>query len=288
MTAAEGWRELKNMLNEAGVSDAGFDARCLLEHAGCAFPLDAAELPPEQWQAAQALAQRRCAREPLQYILGSWPFLDLELKVGPGVLVPRPETEELCQTAAQLMAGEAMPVAADLCSGSGALALGLQSLLPDALVAAVEKEEEAFAYLLQNVAAFGQTHEDVPVAIQADVMEWHRELEDESYDLVVCNPPYVTQEEYGVLEPELYAEPRAALVPQGAQDAQDGLVFYREIPRLYRAKLRRGGWLAFEIGASQGGAVCALLRKNGYSEVHLCKDLSGHDRMALGRRPEAD
>ncbi|MDL2214382.1 peptide chain release factor N(5)-glutamine methyltransferase [Clostridia bacterium OttesenSCG-928-O13] len=285
VTAKQAYQTVKKQLEEAGVEDAGFDARWLLEGAANKSPFDTDELAESQWTALQAMARRRASREPLQYILGTWAFLDLELAVGPGVLVPRPETEEVCLFAAGLLAEEPLPTIVDLCSGSGALALGLQTRLPDAMVAAVEMDEAAYGYLLQNIAAFAQGHAEVPVGVRADVLVWHRQVEDETYDLIICNPPYVTGAEYARLAPEVKAEPKIALVPGGAADENDGLVFYRAIARDYRGKLRDGGALVFEIGAAQGGAVRDILAQNGYEDIEVRQDMAGHDRIAWGRRP---
>lgn len=304
MTSHSAYQEIKGILTGGGVEDAAFEANTLMEAVTghSRFILDNVE--PEDWELLQAMAKRRSKREPLQYLLGQWPFLGIQLKLGPGVLVPRPETEEVCVAAGGLLAAKAelfewpdAPRALDLCSGTGALALGLQSFVPSASVTAVELSGEAFGYLEQNIDAFrlGQAYENVmaegyeelrvPQAIQADALTYYKKCAANGLDVIVCNPPYVTEAEYTGLAPELYFEPKQALVPTGQQQ-DDGLLFYRAIARDYRQTLKPGGWLVFEIGAGQGGAVQAILQQNGYAGIEVRKDLAGHDRIALAQKPQ--
>ncbi len=279
MTAREAYVHVCGLLQDAGVPDAAFDADALIAHVAGASRFILDDLTASQTADLLALAARRARREPLQYILGSWSFLDLELAVGPGVLVPRPETEEVCLAAAGLLEGQEAPAILDLCSGSGALALGLQSRLPKAQVTAVEQSPEAFAYLLRNIEAFAQRRPRAPRAVLADAFAYHGQLPRQSLDLLVCNPPYVTAEEYGQLAPEVLAEPRVALVA-----AQEGLAFYRAISANYRLALRPGGWLVFEIGAGQGAAVCGILAQDGYGDIGLRQDMAGHNRIVLAKK----
>lgn len=275
MRAQDAYLQIRDMLRQAGVEDAGFDASALFAHVVGRPRFFVDEVDGAQWQALLALAQRRAKREPLQYILGRWPFLDLELAVGPGVLAPRPETEEVCLAAAELVRATGLehPNILDLCSGTGALALGLQSLLPGASVTAVELHPDAFGYLLQNTA-------DTEVrAVRADALTYYKELPPESLDLLVSNPPYVTEAEYGTLAPEVHAEPRSALVA-----GEEGLAFYRAFARDYRAAVRPGGHLVFEIGAGQGRALQRILEENGWHAIAIRQDTAGHDRMAIGKR----
>lgn len=295
------YQTIKGMLSGAGVPDADFEAETLMRQATGHSRFMAEEVADDEWALLKGLARRRAKREPLQYILGSWPFLGIELLVGPGVLIPRPETEEVCLAAGALLAQRAQqgppPVVLDLCSGSGALALGLQSFVPAARIMAVECSGDAMGWLQKNLGRYKTRQaydapggEDggeyrAPTALQADALTYYKQLEPDAVDMIVCNPPYVTEAEYAALAPELYAEPKLALVPPTpAGAADDGLLFYREISRGYRPVLRSGGWLVFEIGAGQGEAVRAILEGNGYAEVDVRRDLAGHPRIALARR----
>ncbi len=281
VASREAYARLRQMLEEAGVEDAGFDAEQLFRHVAGAPRQLAEGLSAEAWRRLQALAARRAQREPLQYILGRWPFLDLELEVGPGVLIPRPETEEVCLAAAGLVEALPAPAVLDLCAGSGALGLGLQSRVPAARVSLVENSPEALVWLRRNAEAFAAARPGLPApkVLAANALAYHEELSGECLDLILCNPPYVSEAEYAGLAPELYAEPKAALVAP-----EEGLFFYRVITEKYRDKLRPGGWLVFEIGAGQGEAVMGFFAKNGYECVELRRDMAGLQRMVFGRR----
>ncbi|MDL2294543.1 peptide chain release factor N(5)-glutamine methyltransferase [Ruminococcaceae bacterium OttesenSCG-928-D13] len=290
MNVPEAYRQLKNQLTEAGIEDAGLEADLLLRHVCRKGRFDLDTVTGSQWAELEALAARRTARTPLQYLLGSWAFLDLEILVGPGVLVPRPETEEVCLAAASFIEGRVDAVALDLCAGSGAIALGLQSRAPGAQITAVELDTAAFGWLTRNLAAFAEARSqapNVPKAVQADALTYFTELADGSLDLIVSNPPYVTENEYAALAPEVHAEPKRALVPQDAPGPDDGLLFYRVIAQNYHAKLKPGGRLVFEIGAGQGGAVRGILEAAGYTGVEIRPDMAGHDRIAMAARPPA-
>lgn len=270
---------IKDLLTEAGIEDAARETDLLFRHVCGASRLEREFLTEDECVRLKELSRRRAKREPLQYVLGGWAFLDLELALGPGVLIPRPETEEVCLAAADAIKGKIDPAILDLCAGSGALGLGLQSMLPAARVTCVELDDGAFPWLEQNVSAFRKGKGRRPEAVKADVLVWHEGLKDKSVDLIVANTPYVTAEEYEELAPELKFEPRQALV---AED--DGLAFYKAIARDYRRVLKPGGYIVFEIGASQGPAVARILAEERYAGAGLRKDMGGHNRIALALR----
>ena len=144
-------REVEQRLTAAGCPDADFDARELFRLAtGRDVRLSDRPLTAEQAAALEVLCTRRAAREPLQYLCGSWSFLDFELAVGPGVLCPRADTEVVAQAAAETLAGIAAPRVLDLCAGTGCLGLGVKRFCPAAQVTCVEKSPAAFAYLEKN------------------------------------------------------------------------------------------------------------------------------------------
>lgn len=284
-------------LAAAGCPDAAFDARLLVREAIGADPR-LAETPLTAPEAARlaALCAARQQRQPLQYLLGRWPFLDFTLAVGPGVLIPRADTEIVCEAAAeclrsaQSVQGPATPRALDLCAGSGALALGLRRLVPNAQVAALEKSPEALCYLRRNAAealrgllpgpAAPQTGGPAVEVIEGDVFAYQRQLPPASLDLIVSNPPYLTGAEMAARQPELLWEPALAL-----SGGADGLAFYRHIAAAYRAALRPGGALVLEIGAAQGPAVTALLARHGWQAIGTRRDLSGNPRAVIARTP---
>lgn len=279
--AAHAWARTR--LEQAGVEDAAFDAACLMELvAGRNWRWMDGELTEAQKNRLEQLVEKRAQRYPLQYLAGRWPFLDFELEVGPGVLIPRADTELLCETGAELLAGKAEPEVLDLCAGSGCVGLGLKRLVPAARVTCLEKSPDAFAYLRRNAAGAlpgsGPEHPAVrPVA--GDVFCYQQQLGAETLDLILSNPPYVTGDEMKALEPELRFEPEMAL-----EAPHEGLAFYEHIAPAYCGALRCGGWLAVEIGWAQAAAVRGIFEAAGYRNVAVRQDLAGKDRVVLGQK----
>ena len=262
----EVFRGVRDLLLQAGVPDAAFDAGVLMELAA-----------GRDW---------RWREEPLTG--GEQARLSelAQLQVGPGVLVPRADTELLCETGARLLAGKPEPAVLDLCAGSGCVGLGLKRLVPGARVTALEKSPEAFHWLQKNAAsALPGSSTGAPAlrAVQGDVFGFEAQLAPGGLDLILANPPYVTEAELALLAPELSFEPREALYAPG-----EGLAFYRHIAPAYQPALAPGGWLAFEIGWQQGAAVQQLLLAAGYQNVKCRQDLSGNDRVVLGQKTEID
>ena len=269
------FQKLCAMLTAAGVPDARFDAAELYRLATGRDPrLDDG---PSAAEAARlsALAERRAAREPLQYILGEWDFMDFTLKVGPGVLCPRADSEIVCESALALLQGRDRPVVYDLCAGTGCLGLGIARHSPGALVTCVEKSPEAWHYLTANTAQTGVR------TVQADVFTYYKTLPAEGADLIISNPPYLTGAEMRALMPETAQEPAMAL-----DGGADGLDFYRLLTEKYRDAVRPGGWLVLEIGYAQGPAVLALGAACGWVNTSCRKDYGGNDRAVLLQKPE--
>ncbi|MCI8493029.1 MULTISPECIES: peptide chain release factor N(5)-glutamine methyltransferase [Anaerotruncus] len=259
--------------------DTAFDLSCLFEHifgvprrapSNGAREADSAKLA-----AFHGLVARYKAGEPLQYLLGMWEFYGLPFEVGPGVLIPRPDTETLVETALRLLKGAAAPAVADLCAGSGCVAAAIAHARPDAHVYAVELSDAAFIYLVRNLArnAPGNTK-----AIRGDVFA---PPPLPPLDLIVSNPPYITRAEMETLSPQVRREPEMALL-----GGEDGLDFYRALPRACLPLLRPGGYIAFEVGYTQADAVADLLRQNGYQSCAAARDLAGIRRVVYARRPE--
>lgn len=269
------FQKLCAKLTAAGVPDARFDAAELYRFATGRDPrLDDG---PSTAEAARlsALAERRAAREPLQYILGEWDFMDFTLKVGPGVLCPRADSEIVCESALALLQGRERPVVYDLCAGTGCLGLGIMRHSPGALVTCVEKSPEAWHYLTANTAQTSVR------TVQADVFTYYKTLPAEGADLIISNPPYLTGAEMRALMPETAQEPAMAL-----DGGADGLDFYRLLTEKYRDAVRSGGWLVLEIGYAQGPAVLALGAACGWVNTSCRKDYGGNDRAVLLQKPE--
>ncbi len=196
------------------------------------------------------MVKRRLNGEPLQYILEEWEFMGLPLKVGKGVLCPRPDSECIAEKAISLLKKQPSPSVLDLCAGSGALALAIKKFISDAQILAVEKYPEAFKYLEVNLSGSGIK------PVLDDVLFFHRNIMDESISLIVSNPPYIPASDKPLLDKELSYEPESALFEPSF------LYFYREIILLYEKKLKRGGAIVFEIPTFREDDITALLNKN--------------------------
>lgn len=240
------------------------------------------ELSGEVRPVLDALVGRRAGREPLQHLLGSTGFRHIELAVGPGVFVPRPETESVVQWAVDRLAAEggASPLVVDLCTGSGTIALAIANEIPGATVHAVERDPAALAWTRRNAQA-RQAAGDTPVTLHlADVSQALHEL-DGTVDLVVSNPPYVATTELPLVDPEVADhDPHIALWA-----GSDGLDVLRLVVAAAGRLLRPGGWLVAEHSDRQGASAPDLLREaGGWSEVADHRDLAGRDRFVTGRR----
>ena len=278
MQPREALREVEARLTAAGCPDADFDAGELFRLVtGQDARLADRPLTAEQAAKLEALTARRATREPLQYLCGSWPFLDFELAVGPGVLCPRADTEVVAEAAAQMLAGVQAPKVLDLCAGTGCLGLGVKRFCPEADVTCVEKSPEAFRYLKKN--AVSALKQGTARAVEGDLFTYWQGLPEGELDLIVSNPPYLTAAEMQQLQPEVAREPAMAL-----EAGEDGLVFYRALAEHYQNALGPGGALALEIGWQQREAVTALLAANGWVDIACRKDYGGNDRCILARR----
>ncbi|MEW5911966.1 MAG: peptide chain release factor N(5)-glutamine methyltransferase [Thermodesulfobacteriota bacterium] len=235
-------------------------------------------LGPEDLAAFKALILRRREHEPVAYILGRREFYGLELAVGPGVLVPRPESEHLVEEALARLAGSEAPRILDLCTGSGAVALALAQALPKAQVVACDLSERALTYARQSAENLGLGGR--VTWLQGDLWE-PVAAAGGFFELITANPPYVSQAEWDQLPAEVRDyEPQEALLA-----GPEGLDYLRAIIAGAGAHLRAQGWLLTEIGAGQGPAVRRLAKEAGiFSEITLVKDLAGLERVLVCQR----
>jgi release factor glutamine methyltransferase len=262
-----GRRELRawatRELAAAGCVSAAAEADWLLEEAAGEHQL-------------RAMVARRVAGEPLQYVIGWAPFGRLRLGVGPGVFVPRPETEGLADRAAtHLRAAPEPPVAVDVCAGSGAIACFLAAEVPGARVLATELDPGALAWAAGNAARYGvellagDLDAPLPPELAGRV------------DVLCANVPYVPSGAIVTLPRDVRDyEPRLAL-----DGGPDGLDVLRRLAPRAGHWLTPGGWLLCEIGEDQAEAAAALLTAAGLAEVAVHPDLAGRDRVLEGRRP---
>jgi release factor glutamine methyltransferase len=222
------------------------------------------------------LLTRRERREPLQHIVGSTGFRHLELLVGPGVFVPRPETESVVEWAMSAIRDLERPLIVDLCTGSGAIALSLAYELPRATVHAVERDSAALAWTRRNVEATGTGVTLHQMDITGDVPAAFPDLAGR-FDLVISNPPYVAEHES--VEPEVGDHDPAVALWAGA----DGLDLVRAVERAARGLLRPGGVVVVEHSDRQGETAPAVFQ--GWDEVADHRDLVGRDRFVTARLP---
>ena len=251
MTVREALRAATARLDGAGVPDADVDAAYLLasvlQEDTLAMRINGhRELTQRQQAAFDALCDRRAAREPLQYILGETEFMGLTFHVEPGVLIPRADTEILVEKALAVMPPNAHVL--DIGTGSGAIAVSLAKLGRNARVTAVDVSDKALEIARKNAETNGADVEFV----KSDCFS---ALQGRKYDMIVSNPPYISDEEMQGLMPEVKQEPELALF-----GGADGLDFYRRISREAPEYLNEGGFLLFEIGWLQKDAVSELVR----------------------------
>ncbi len=237
-------------------------------------------LSKEQEERLLSAARKRAQGYPLQYLAGKASFLGIPLSVGEGVLIPRSDTEFAVMRAAKLLKGRSRPAIADLCSGTGCIALALEREFPDADFYAVEWEPAAFAYLQKNVQALSSGVHPV----RADVTRTESAGMLPACDLVVSNPPYIRESERGLMGEDVLAyEPQSALFA-----GENGLYFYRKIVENYLPVLKPGGYFVFEIGFSQGRELQDLLARAGMENILIEQDFSGNDRVASARKRMAE
>jgi release factor glutamine methyltransferase len=238
-------------------------------------------LTPDQEQRFRALVDRRAARVPLQHLTGAVGFRYIDLMVGPGVFVPRPETETVAGVAIDLArAAGPTPLVVDLCSGSGAIALSIANEVPGALVHAVELDPAALVWLIRNATARRDAGDSGIGIHQDDARQALPEL-DGAVDVVVSNPPYVAADEMRHVDPEVRDhDPHLALVA-----GDDGLAVVRDVAASAVRLLRSGGFVVVEHSDRQGESAPAVLAAAGFVDVRDDVDLTGRPRVAWGRKP---
>lgn len=277
-TNREAWVGGAEKLAAAGIDSARLDARVLLAHVmdlRTGELLTAKDPSPEQMARYEELLERRAAREPAAYITGEREFWSLPFAVGPGVLIPRPETETLLEEAMRMFSDrEAKLDVLDLGTGSGCLLIAFLKDYSNARGVGVDRSTEALCWARTNGQALAV----------ADRIEWREggwpAGEGGTYDLVLSNPPYLTLAEASELAPEIARyEPASALLA-GA----DGLNAYRAIAPLIPRYLKPGGRAVLEIGAGQVDTVSQILAGQGLEIMAVKPDLSGVPRsIAVGR-----
>jgi release factor glutamine methyltransferase len=264
-------------LAAAGIDNPRLDARVLLAHAlGVSqsdLILDTA-IPPSALANFESAIARRAAREPLAYITGEKEFWSLPFAVGPGVLIPRPETETVIEEAQKRFPERNTALRIfDLGTGSGILLLTLLHLYPNAHGTGVDSSPDALRWARKNAASLGLESRAV-----LDQRNWDGSI-DQTFDLIVSNPPYIARGALAQLEPELSFEPRAAL-----DGGPDGLDAYRALAPILLRRAAPGAAILLEIGADQGASVPAILQAAGLRVSHVANDLAGRPRVVVAKK----
>ena len=263
---------LGERLRSGGVENAAQEAHWMLALAkrkgGDAATADAWL---EEW------VRRRIAGEPFQYIVGSVEFYNIELTVGPGVLIPRPETELLVEQALEVLDGQPAGTAVlDLCTGSGAIPLAMAHERPELDYTGIDLSPEALQWAEKN---FARLQPPRCRFLRGDLFAPLGQPQPR-FRLITANPPYVSPIEYRQLPAVVKNyEPRMALEAQ-----EDGLALAKRIADEARKFLVPGGWLLMEIGETQGGRMRGWLQSLGYSSVEILRDLAGRDRIAQAQK----
>lgn len=266
MTLKQAYSYSVQFLELNNVDEADFKALCLVCHlAGIKnseynFHIDDGIITSRLAKALWRLKEG----EPLQYVLGVWDFYESKFYVGKGVLIPRPETEELVDMAVKHIEKIGNAVVYDLCSGSGCIGVSIAKKCKNAKVYCIEKSEDAFEYLKKNAEKL-----DNVVLINDDISN---SFDLPKADVIISNPPYIKTDEIDKLQSEVLFEPKMAL-----DGGDDGLYFYRLINEKWSSYLKRNAKLFLEIGNEQGEAVKNILTNFKNIEIH--KDIYKNDRI---------
>jgi len=277
LTVLEVFNRTESFLGSKGISNPKFEAQLLLAHA---LKIDRLQIfmrfdqPLEQSEldAVRELVRRRGEGEPYAYLVGNQEFWSLEFQVGPGVLIPRPDTETLVEHVLAALPEDQELFLADICAGSGCIGIAIACDRPQVKVYAVELSEQALPYLKTNIAKHGM--EKRVAALRGDLLApipVSRPI-----DWVLSNPPYIATEEMRGLD-VAKSEPQQAL-----DGGNDGLDIYRRLVPAAAERARIG--VAMEIGHDQGQAVAAMFDKAGLLQVQVIQDLGKRDRVVLGRK----
>jgi len=267
-------------LAAAGVPSAKLDAEVLLAAAlgvdrTSILTRSEARVPVSAMRAFASMLERRRAREPLAYIIGKKEFWSLELEVSAAVLIPRPETELVVETAVDVLRDwrSSTPVVCDVGTGSGCIAVALACELARVSIVALDTSPAAIEIARRNAVK----HQVVD-RVELLVSDLFAAIGGRRFDVVVANPPYVAHEDLAKLAPELRWEPDSAL-----DGGNGGLQVIRRLLAETAATLVSEGWLVMEIGADQGTVVEALAREGGFGQTWVRSDYAGMPRVLVAQ-----
>jgi release factor glutamine methyltransferase len=282
MNAIDKLREAKEIFSDAGIENPERDAEVLLSHClgieRVILYRDNPGISDEMNAQIDALLKRRTGREPLQYILGYTEFYGLKIKVGTGVLIPRPETELLAEEAIKTISKCKFQNAnfkiLDLCTGSGCIALALAKAFPDAQVYGTDMSADALGYAGENAELNNIKN---ITFLKGDLFN---PVKDMQFDRIVSNPPYIRKDDMKLLQPEIRDwEPVAAL-----DGGEDGLDYYRKIISGAGDYLKENGFLMLEIGMGQSESIREMAEDEGFADIHILKDYAGIERIVKAQK----
>ena len=283
MNALDKLKEARKLLGTSGIEDAVREAELIISHClgidRLTLYRDNPWIPKDTISRIDALLQRRTKREPLQYILGHMEFYGLKIRLGSGVLIPRPETEVLAEEAIKIISNFEFRISnftfLDLCTGTGCLALALAKEFPEAQVYGTDTSEIAIGYAEENAKLNGIKG---VTFIKGSLFEPIKEFL-VTFDLIVSNPPYIRRNDIKSLQPEIKDwEPLEAL-----DGGEDGLDYYRAIIPEARNYLKEGGCLIFELGNNQADAVRKMAGDAGFMNISLIKDYAAIERILIAK-----
>lgn len=281
MTLNEVYLRGKNVLATAKIEAPAFDAMQIFEKC---FKLTRQDIIVSRSTVADVektrhffkLIEERATGRPLQYILGTWTFMNVEFKVGEGVLIPRDDTEVLVNAVLAQIKNVRAPKILDLCAGPGTIAITLAKKQPDANVVAVELSEIALNYLHENLSLNSVTNvEVVPFDVLSDISKFPFS----EFDVIVSNPPYIPSEDLKMLQKEVQYEPKLAL-----DGGFDGLKFYRAIAKNWTSLLKKSGCICVEVGQGQARKVADIFEENDLRNIQIFKDLADIDRVVVAQK----
>ena len=282
-TYNELYLDMRRTLKDAGVEEFALEARRLLAQAAgytdaeliARFYLYAGD---DAVRRAGELMRRRLSGEPMAYISGTWDFYGMKMLVNPSVLIPRVDTEVLVSTALELLRRvNREPRILDLCCGSGCIGCALAHEIPQARVYLADISPEALSVARKNVALHHLGNRCV--CMDADALS-PPPLRMSNFDLIACNPPYITAAEMETLDPSVRDwEPALAL-----DGGEDGLTFYRSVLDHWKSVLKDDGIIIFEVGEGQADAVRSLLTEAGFHNLGSALDTAGTERVVYGNK----